>query len=204
MSLLAQLRKAWFMVAHHGFVELLRAIRDYAQPREYAVYRRALTDAEPGAPPVAAVSEGSLPDLRRWRDGQGHVAPPFLGDRKAGWSDFCWAWGDGQPVGIVWTTARSPLLLTDADEAAIVDLYTSPAFRGRGIALALIAAACRYLRQRGVRTVYATVETRNTPSRRAFARSGFEVVGEFGVRGWLRHPPRTTHWMPPTGAGGSR
>lgn len=50
--------------------------------------------------------------------------------------------------------------MTGADEAVIVDLYTSPDSRGRGIASALIAAACRQRARESFRAVYATVEVR--------------------------------------------
>jgi predicted GNAT family acetyltransferase len=85
--------------------------------------------------------------------------------------------------------------VTGADEAVIVDLYTSPDSRGRGIASALIAAACRQLARGSFRAVYATVEVQNTASRRAFERSGFRLIGQFILRGWLRRPARTSTWL---------
>lgn len=178
----------------HGATGVIRMIREHGRPREYVVYCRGL-ESESAEGDAAGVRPGTLGELAAWRWNCDSVAPPFLADRTNGWSDFCWAWCGNQPVGIVWTTTDSPLLVTAPSEAVIVDLYTSPESRGGGIGSALIAAACRQLSRRSFRAVYATVEVQNTPSRRAFERSSFWPIGQFTVRGWLRRPPRTAVWL---------
>jgi ribosomal protein S18 acetylase RimI-like enzyme len=193
-------QKLSVVVAREGLSGLARAIRDYGRAREYSVYRRDIRGLERDASRIGGIRAGSLSELWRWRSERGPVATPFLADRTSGWSDFCWAWSEGQPIGVVWMTTKSPLLLTDEGEAVIVDLYTMPAFRGRGIATALVAAACQELKEGGVRTVYATVELNNMPSRRAFERSGFTRIAEFTCRGWLGRRHRTARWA---GVGGT-
>jgi ribosomal protein S18 acetylase RimI-like enzyme len=193
MSFLARLGRARRILAQYGVAALVRAVLAYGRRYEYLVYRRRVTEASASFP-GSHVRRGSLVELREWRDTQAHVAGPFLADESSGWREFCWVWLEGVPAGILWTAPDSPLLRTDAGEAVIVDLYTVPTFRGRGVASALITGACRRLRDEGIGTVFATVETRNIASQRAFERCGFEAVGRITVQGWLRPPPRTARW----------
>lgn len=190
----ARIERVRSVLSSHGATGVIQMIRDRSRPREYVVYCRGL-ERKPLEGDAFGARPGTLEELAAWRRTCDSVAPPFLADRTSGWSDFCWAWHGNRPVGIVWTTTHSPLLVTAPDEAVIVDLYTSPESRGRGIASALIAAACEQLSWRSFRTVYATVEVHNMPSRRAFERSSFRPVGQFTVRGWLRRPLRTTVWL---------
>jgi ribosomal protein S18 acetylase RimI-like enzyme len=197
----ARIERVRSVLVSHGPTGVIRMLREHGRAREYVVYCRGLENGalEEDAP---GVKPGVLGELASWRRSRESVAPPFVADRTGGWTDFCWAWRGGQPVGIVWTTTHSPLLVTAADEAVIVDLYTSPESRGLGIASALIAAACRQLSRQSFRRVYATVEVENAPSRRAFERSGFRSIGEFTLRGWLRRPPRTAAWLGRSRTGG--
>ena len=198
----ARIERVCSVLVRHGLTGVIRMIRDHGRAREYVVYCRGLEDAVLEGEP-SDVRPGVLDELASWRRSRESVAPPFVADRTGGWTDFCWAWRGGQPVGIVWTTTHSPLLVTAADEAVIVDLYTSPESRGLGIASALIVVACRQLFRRSFRRVYATVEVQNTPSRRAFERSGFRSIGQFTSRGWLRRPPRAATWLGRPVTGGS-
>jgi ribosomal protein S18 acetylase RimI-like enzyme len=198
----ARIERVRSVLVRHGPTGMIRMIRDRGRAREYVLYCRDLEDAALEDEP-SDVRLGVLDELAFWRRTRESVSPPFVADRTGGWTDFCWAWRGGQPVGIVWTTTHSPLLLTAADEAVIVDLYTSPESRGLGIAPALIAAACRQLSRRSCRRAFATVEVQNTPSRRAFERSGFRSIGQFTLRGWLRRPQRTAAWLGRPLTGGS-
>jgi L-amino acid N-acyltransferase YncA len=199
---LARIERVRSVLVSHGPTGVLQMIRDHGRAREYVVYCRDLEGVVLEGD-AADVRPGVLAELASWRKGRESVAPPFIADRTGGWTDFCWAWRSGQPVGIVWTTTHSPLLVTAADEAVIVDLYTSPESRGRGIASALIAAASRELTRRSFRRVYATVEVQNIPSRRAFERSGFRSIGQFTQWGWLRRPPRAAAWLGRPRTGGT-
>jgi GNAT superfamily N-acetyltransferase len=204
MSLLARLGRARRILAQYGVAALVRATLAYGRRYEYLVYRRYVTEPVSTALQTSHVRRGSLAELREWRDSQAHVPGPFLADESSGWREFCWVWLEGVPAGILWTARESPLLRTDAGEAVIVDLYTVPPFRGHGVASALITAACRRLRDEGIGAVFATVETRNTASRRAFERCGFEAVGTITAQGWLRPPPRTARWRHEAGTTGGQ
>ena len=198
MSLVSRVRKAWAIRSVEGLAGVGRRLRHYGRPRLYSVYWRDVRDLEVNARTAGDIRVGSLTDLREWRRRHGSMAAPFYADERNGWSEFCWAWSTDQPMGVVWTTTKSPLLATRRREAVIVDLYTVPGFRGHGVGTQLIMAACAELRRREFQSVYATVETDNVASRRAFERSGFSAVGELMQRGWCRFRFRTARWTRPT------
>lgn len=76
------------------------------------------------------------------------------------------------------------------DEAFVHAAYTSPAFRGRGIAAACIHEYARRLRAEGHRRVLAAVGPENVPAIRSQARAGYRrmgTIGWVGVGPWRRH-----------------
>jgi lipid II:glycine glycyltransferase (peptidoglycan interpeptide bridge formation enzyme)/ribosomal protein S18 acetylase RimI-like enzyme len=90
------------------------------------------------------------------------------------------AWWDGQPAHISWVYPpgeRTSDMRLRKDEAEIRSSVTLPAFRGRGLYQAVIAAIARELRASGVERLYAHVLEENAASLRAFLASGFEVSG---------------------------
>jgi RimJ/RimL family protein N-acetyltransferase len=62
------------------------------------------------------------------------------------------------------------------NEAKLVQVFSLPEVRGRGIATALIASSCKDIFGHGFRTAYARIWHSNTPSRRAFARAGWRPL----------------------------
>lgn len=71
----------------------------------------------------------------------------------------------GRPLGQVRGDAQ--------DEGAVLSLGLAPERRGQGLAVPVIAAACRALASAGRAWVDAAIRTGNTASQRAFARAGF-------------------------------
>ena len=61
----------------------------------------------------------------------------------------------------------------DAGEAKLVQIITTPAARGKGIATELIAASHAHLLSAGFRRAYARIWHSNTPSLRAFENAGW-------------------------------
>jgi len=61
--------------------------------------------------------------------------------------------------------------------AGIWDVYVAPAWRGQGLADALIEACLDWARARGVTVAKLGVVTTNTPAIRCYARCGFHVYG---------------------------
>jgi ribosomal protein S18 acetylase RimI-like enzyme len=179
-----------------ALINLAGRLRRGLVARTYDVYQIAVVTAPTPPPPPAQVltRPGVLENLRAWRASHPALPAPFHSDRTQGWRHFCWAWTASEPVGIAWITLSSPLVQLEPDEAAIVDLYTAPAYRGRGIGALLVATACIEMRHLGVRFGYATVERDNVPSRRAFEAAGFSRLGSFTSRRLLHRKPSTLLW----------
>lgn len=100
-----------------------------------------------------------------------------LRQMREGGAEFLAARNDGG------TVVGSLLLRCSGGVGFIADVGTSPAFRRRGIASALVTAAASVARSRGIRTVGLTARREGAP-RRIYADLGFEVVGE--SIDWLR------------------
>ncbi len=64
-----------------------------------------------------------------------------------------------------------------ADEAEILSIAIAPAWRGRGLARALLDLHLRRLAGLGARTVFLEVGERNVPACRLYDRAGFQEVG---------------------------
>jgi [ribosomal protein S18]-alanine N-acetyltransferase len=64
-----------------------------------------------------------------------------------------------------------------ADEAEILSVAVAPAWRGRGLARALLDLHLRRLAGFGLRAVFLEVDEENAPARRLYARAGFREVG---------------------------
>ena len=63
------------------------------------------------------------------------------------------------------------------DEAEVLTLGVAPCARRKGIARALLRAACAETRQRGGRTLFLEVAVGNAPARELYRRFGFTEVG---------------------------
>ena len=190
VKILSVLRRA-------GPMGLARRLRGVLTPRTYCAYG---VDVErPQAVPVSTLPGavprvGVIDELRAWRKSRVALPAPYFSDHIEGWRHFCWVLDKSEPVGIVWVSFSSPLIRMEPDEAAIVHLYTTPAFRGRGTGTALVRAACAHMRCLGVRRGYATVETTNIPSRQAFQAAGFQLLDSFTSHPLFRRPPSTARW----------
>ena len=96
-----------------------------------------------------------------------HLGALLLSDRWAPWlsaASFAAVVGD-RPVGAV--------ACHDHDGALLSDVATDPAFRGRGIARALVARAVQALRAAGHRSIRLVVTEGNAPAMRTYRSLGF-------------------------------
>lgn len=76
---------------------------------------------------------------------------------------------DGTPVGLVhWLLHRSTTRIEPV--VYLQDLFTAPAWRGRGVAAALIESCCAWSTERGVRRVYWQTHESNATGRRLYDR----------------------------------
>ena len=78
---------------------------------------------------------------------------------------------DGRPVGLSWARLDPG----DPDSANLYQVWVHPDARGRGVGEALLAAAMRWAREAGARTMALTVSAE--PAARMYRRAGFVDVG---------------------------
>lgn len=166
---------------------------------DYSVYRiySRLPDAPSASPPVttasltvAPVDEAAINSSgdSLIRDQAGYMGPGshgyacFDGDRIVG---VCFYWfGERYLKRNFWPLADG--------EAKLVQIISLPEVRGRGVASLLIAVSCQDMMQKGFHRAYARIWHSNTPSLRAFERSGWTrraLVIE-AHPGWRRRPIR--------------
>jgi GNAT superfamily N-acetyltransferase len=72
--------------------------------------------------------------------------------------------------------APTPEIRPEAGEASLISFYTAPAFRGRGLYVALIQAMVCYLHRQGFRAAYIWAERGNTASLRGIEKAGFTPI----------------------------
>jgi ribosomal protein S18 acetylase RimI-like enzyme len=80
---------------------------------------------------------------------------------------------DGPIIGLV-----GAFLSEDETFAEIVQVYVSPAWRGKGVARALMAAILDVLRQKGICTAVLTVNVQQSAAIALYKQSGFQVSGQ--------------------------
>lgn len=146
----------------------------------YRIYARTLTpdDGVIAAPagirldPLvdgAEVARAGDPVIRRLASCAGDGAHGF-----GAWVDealvaVCWFWvGERYAKRNFWPLADG--------EAKLVEIMSANAFRGRGIAGALLRYSCRAMGARGYRAAYARVWHSNAPSIRLFVADGWRHV----------------------------
>ncbi|MHB8484456.1 MAG: GNAT family N-acetyltransferase [Candidatus Acidiferrales bacterium] len=109
----------------------------------------------------------------------------------------------GRPAAIAWSydhTKPAHFLGMSPGDAEIRSVYSLAEFRGRGLAKAVIAVACRSLFHDGFQNIYALIHFRNEASRRAFQSVGFSKVAElrrapiFGPR-YVTETEQTESWL---------
>jgi RimJ/RimL family protein N-acetyltransferase len=97
------------------------------------------------------------------------------------------AWHDGQIVHAGWAAVRMPWIEyldcefpLEAGDVYQFDSYTTPAFRGLGVAAARVVWMSRFFRDAGFRRLLAVVWPENTPGFRPLERAGYRRCG------WIR------------------
>jgi ribosomal protein S18 acetylase RimI-like enzyme len=131
-------------------------------------------------------------DLATWTSLTSPSAPPddprghAFFDERTRPEDVLAAEVDGAVVGYVKIRPVTPLP-SHAHVLQIQGLGVDPAYQGRGVGQALLAAAADEARSRGARKLSLRVLARNTTARRLYERCGFVVegvlVGEFLLDG---------------------
>lgn len=119
-----------------------------------------------GAAEINASEEPLIRDQAGYLGPGAHVHGCFVEDRLAG---LCVYWfGDRYLQRNFW-----PL---KAGEAKLVEIVIVPSMRGKGLAAMLIGGSFRELMNRGFSRAYARIWHSNTPSLRAFERTGWTRI----------------------------
>jgi ribosomal protein S18 acetylase RimI-like enzyme len=146
----------------------------------YRIYGRALLPDDAGANPPAGIRldplvDGSQvgraedPAIRRLASCAGDGAHGFGAWAADALVAVCWFWvGERYAKRNFWPLA--------AGEAKLVEIMSADAFRGRGIAGALLRYSCRAMSARGFTAAYARVWHSNAPSIRLFETDGWRHV----------------------------
>ena len=76
---------------------------------------------------------------------------------------------------------KAELAVVTKHTAQVQGVWVDPAYRGRGLAVTVMAAVVRDALRRVAPTVSLYVNDFNEPARRAYARTGFREVGTFAT-----------------------
>jgi GNAT superfamily N-acetyltransferase len=141
------------------------------------IYRLEPNDAERHVPHGVSVErlEGlsresiTSAELRDRFSYGGHDAYGYGLSFEGSLAAVCWFWGPRR--------FHDPLLWSlENGEAILVDLVTSPAFRGRGLASVLIRCASADMRRAGWQSLYTWMWHTHRASYRAFERAGWHQI----------------------------
>jgi predicted GNAT family acetyltransferase len=117
--------------------------------------------------------------LRRLRAGREALAPEFFRDEAHPEWACSFVVENGSPVAVAWAmTEGSRFIRLGEDAGEITGIYVAPEARGRGLAKAVTAHACRLLHARGRQHCYMTVHRENAASQRVAADLGFVKVAD--------------------------
>jgi RimJ/RimL family protein N-acetyltransferase len=171
----SELPPSIYMSAQPEHLPALQAIYDFGADVR-PMWRLVLAD--PAALPIldeALLTRLSTPDSARLRTLYGHGGP-FTPDAfdpyqiKNGLF-----WGITDPDGQLAAAGGTHIVDWKAGVAAIGNMYTHPAHRGRGYAGAILTAIVRQLLSHDVNLIVLNVDQRNIAARRLYERHGFVV-----------------------------
>ncbi len=139
------------------------------RPDEGAAYRalrlRALADAPDAF--CSSLAEEEARPLESWRTRLENAA-------RSGIDCPLVAEVGGVAAGLVWAKVDSE----DPGTVNLFQMWVDPAWRGRGVAGALLESAIAWARERGAHTVGLGVNCANGAAVRLYERAGFTVLGE--------------------------
>lgn len=166
------------------------AIRDASGtllPTRFEVWKLSRENGSPqnAAEPDAGILAGpsAVENLKRLRDVTPGLPVEFYRDQVDAIERCFLACVGNRPAAIAWAYDHSKpahFLRMSPGDAEIRSVYSLAEFRGRGLAKAVILAACRSLFHDGFQNIYAVIHFRNEASRRAFQSVGFTKVAELG------------------------
>jgi ribosomal protein S18 acetylase RimI-like enzyme len=179
-------------IEREGFWSAARDAVGTLQPAKFQIWALAAEDAGAAAKSSAAkgieLASGpaAVEVLRRLRVSVTDLPVEFYRDEIDGIDGCFLACSGGRVAAVAWSydhAKTAHFLLMSPGDAEIRSVYSLPEFRGRGLAKAVIAAACGSLARQDYRRIYAVIHFRNEASQRAFQSVGFSKVAE------LSRPP---------------
>lgn len=198
-SLKTRIKREGFWAATRDAVGTLR-------PTRFEVWKlsRENSSARNAADAGAGILAGprAVENLKQLRDATPSLPVEFYRDEIDGIESCFLACIGGRPAAIAWSydyAKPAHFLRMSPGEAEIRSVYSLAEFRGRGLAKAVVAAACRSLFHDGFQHIYAVIHFRNEASLRAFRSIGFTRVAEltrpalFGPR-YVTETGQTESW----------
>jgi GNAT superfamily N-acetyltransferase len=128
-------------------------------------------------PVSRAIVAHALADLGvRYGSGTGDDTPVDAGEFTPPGGRFLLAWADGVPAGCGgWRT-----LASDETAAEIKRMYTAPAWRGRGVATAVLHAIEETAREAGKKRLVLETGQRQPEAIALYSKLGYERIPNFG------------------------
>jgi GNAT superfamily N-acetyltransferase len=128
-------------------------------------------------PVSRAIVADALADLGvRYGGGTGDDTPVDAGEFTPPGGRFLLAWADGVPAGCGgWRT-----LASDETVAEIKRMYTTPAWRGRGVATAVLHAIEETAREAGKKRLVLETGQRQPEAIALYSKLGYERIPNFG------------------------
>lgn len=128
-------------------------------------------------PVSQAIIADALADLGvRYGSSSGDDTPVDAGEFTPPGGRFLVAWADGEPAGCGgWRT-----LAGDGTVAEIKRMYTAPAWRGRGVATAVLRAIEETARDAGKKRLVLETGQRQPEAIALYAKLGYERIPNFG------------------------
>lgn len=194
-------------IKREGFWAAIRDAVGTLLPTRFEVWRLSAQDssARNAAEADAGILAGprAVENLKQLRDATPSLPVEFYRDEVDGIESCFLACISGRPAAIAWSydqTKPAHFLRMSPGDAEIRSVYSLAEFRGRGLAKAVIAAACHSLFHDGFQHIYAVIHFRNEASLRAFRSIGFTRVAElrrpalFGPR-YVTKAGQTESWL---------
>lgn len=150
-----------------------------------------LEDSDSGDVSGLVIRKGEVSELDSLRMEMESVPWEFSCHTYDGVTDFFVGCDGSRIVSIVWIYYKDDpnrLLKLGSRDAELKYGLTLPEYRGRGLLPRILRAQSRFLRERGIRRMYACIHEQNRSSIRGTMKAGFKLAGKcrllklFGVQ----------------------
>lgn len=176
MGILRPARALWTRCRAEGLATASRGLLEALSPASFCIYL--LREPVPAVPLTYEV-RSDLETLGRLRGAGPGLSQEFFRDAVGRAKRCYYAVIDNELAGIAWVLEPeypSRFLDLAPGEIEFSNIVTVDKFRRRGVGKQIISHACIDLEATGTRTIYATIEETNLPSRAMFEALRFRQV----------------------------